>query len=325
MSQLINLIDLQMLAEWNRTGAAYPAVCVHELFEQQVERTPDRLAASFNEHHLTYRELNLRANQLAHYLRKLGVGPDVLVGLSLTRSLDMLVTVLATLKAGGAYVFLDPVYPMDRLSFMLQDSQAMLLVTEQQLASALPSLFGKILVLGKDRNLIASQPKNNPSVGVTPHNLAYVLYTSGSTGKPKGVQIEHRSVVNFLTSMRSGLSFGPDDVLLAIATMSFDIAGLELYLPLVIGARVVIASREVAVDGEQLLSAIERNRVTVMQATPATWQLLLDAGWRDSNLKVLCGGEALRRELARRLLRNSSWVWNAYGPTETTIYFHLSC
>jgi amino acid adenylation domain-containing protein len=318
---LLNPVNLPMVAEWNRTEVAYPSVCIHELFEQQVERARTRTAACCGEHQLTYSELNGRANQLANYLVKLGVGPEVLVGVSLTRSLDMLITVLAILKAGGAYVFLDPAYPRDRRSFTLNDSQARLLVTEQQLMSEAPHIAsGRTLILEKERDLISSQPRNNPSVGVKPQNLAYVLYTSGSTGKPKGVQIEHRSVVNFLTSMRRSLAFDANEVVLAITTMSFDIAALELFLPLVSSARVIVASREVAVDGEQLRSAIESNGVTVVQATPVTWQLLLDAGWQNCSVKVLCGGEALRRDLARRLLENSSFVWNLYGPTETTIW-----
>ena len=321
MSQsLINPMNLAIPADWNRTEMAYPPVCVHELFEQQVERTPNRIAACFNEHQLTYCELNARANQLANYLVKLGVGPEVLVGVSLPRSLDMLIGVLGILKAGGAYVFLDPAYPADRLSFMLEDSQAQLLLAEQEPVVELHTRFRRTLALGKERGPISTQSKARPSVGVAPHNLAYVLYTSGSTGKPKGVQIEHRSIVNFLTSMRKRIAFDADDVLLAVTTMSFDIAGLELYLPLMTGARVIIADRRMVIDGRRLVSAIEENRVTVMQATPVTWQLLLDAGWRKSSMRVLCGGETLRRDLAMRLIKNSPCVWNLYGPTETTIW-----
>jgi len=308
------------MTEWNRTDCDYPAVCIHELFEEQVARTPERIAVCFEGHQLTYAELNAKANQLANYLVALGVGPEVLVGVSLPRSLEMLVGVLGILKAGGAYVPLDPAYPVERLCFMMEDSGEKLLVTDQQLASRLRARSGRTVLLDKDWSVIATLSAQNPSVGVMPGNLAYTLYTSGSTGKPKGVQIEHRSVVNFLTSMRQSPGLTADDVMLAVTTLSFDIAGLELYLPLITGARVVIVSREIALDGEQLLSAIEQNHATVLQATPVTWRLLLDAGWPDSDLKVICGGEALPRELARRLVNNTPSVWNLYGPTETTIW-----
>lgn len=307
-------------AEWNRTEGEYPAVCTHELFEQQVLRTPHRIAASFEGHQLTYAQLNARANQVAHHLVRLQLTTECLVAVCVARSLDMLVALLGILKAGGAYVPLDPDYPSDRLSFMLEDSQAQLLVTEQQLVSRLRTWSGRTVLLDRDWNAIETWSQENPRVYVTPENLAYTLYTSGSTGKPKGVQIEHRSLVNFLTSMRQCPGLTADDVMLAVTTLAFDIAGLELYLPLTTGARVAIVGREVAADGEQLLSAIESNRATVMQATPVTWRLLLDAGWRNSHLKVICGGEALPRELARRLVHNSPSVWNLYGPTETTIW-----
>jgi amino acid adenylation domain-containing protein len=321
MSQsLVTPRNYSIPAEWNRTDVPYPAICIHELFEQQVERTPGKIAASFKEQNATYFELNAKANQLANHLVNLGVGPETLVAVLLTRSLNMLVAVLAILKAGGAYVFLDPAYPVERLSFMLEDSQAMLLISEHQLVPELQTTSEKTLILDRENHLVATQSQSNPFPQAMPHNLAYVLYTSGSTGKPKGVQIEHRSVVNFLTSMRATLGFDSHDVLLAITTMSFDIAGLELYLPLVTGGRVIIATREMTIDGEQLRSTIEGQGVTVMQATPVTWQMLLDSGWHDSSMKVLCGGEGLRRELARRLLRSSPYVWNLYGPTETTIW-----
>ena len=214
---------------------------------------------------------------------------------------------------------MDPAYPTERLKFMLGDSRLKLLLTEKKLITELPSHTGRAILLD-DCDLIASESRENPATKTMARNLAYVLYTSGSTGKPKGVQIEHRSVVNFLTSMRQKPGLAADDVLVAVTTLSFDIAGLELYLPLTVGARVVIASRRVACDGEQLFATIEQSGVTVMQATPITWRLLLDAGWRSSNLKCICGGEALPRDLARQLVKRSPSVWNLYGPTETTIW-----
>jgi amino acid adenylation domain-containing protein len=311
----------QLLAQWNQTEADYRRdCCIQNLFEQQVTRTPDRVAVSFEGHQLTYSQLNARANQLANYLIKFGVGPEVLVGISLERSLEMLVGLLGILKAGGAYVPLDPAYPRDRLALMCENSQLKLLLSEKKLIAELPLHTGQTVLLDGDCDSIAAESTENPTTQTTAENLAYVLYTSGSAGKPKGVQIEHRSVVNFLTSMRQRPGLAADDALLAVTTLSFDIAGLELYLPLTVGARVVIASRRVACDGEQLLATIEQSGATVMQATPVTWRLLLDAGWRTSNLKCICGGEALPRDLARQLVKSSPSVWNLYGPTETTIW-----
>ena len=315
------LMPEQVLAQWNQTEADYPRdCCIQDLFEQQVTQTPNRVAVSFEGHQLTYAELNARANQLANHLIKFGVGPEVLVGISVERSIEMLVGLLGILKAGGAYVPLDPAYPRDRLTLMRENSQLKLLLSEKKLIAELPLHTGQTVLLDRDCDSIAAESTENPTTQTTAENLAYVLYTSGSTGKPKGVQIEHRSVVNFLTSMRQRPGLAADDALLAVTTLSFDIAGLELYLPLTVGGRVVIASSRAACDGEQLLATIEQNGATVMQATPVTWRLLLDAGWRSSNLKCICGGEALPRDLARQLVKNSPSVWNLYGPTETTIW-----
>jgi surfactin family lipopeptide synthetase A len=297
-----------------------PDNCVHQLFEQQVMRTPSRVAVCFEGKQLTYSELNAKANQLAHSLLELGVGPEVLVGFSVERSLNMLVGLLGILKAGAAYIPLDPGYPKHRLSYMLDDSQLKLLVTESKLIADLPPHAGDTILLDADRSAITSENRENPVTKLKPENLAYVLYTSGSTGRPKGVQIEHRSLVNFLGSIRREPGLTEDDVLVSVTTLSFDIAGLELYLPLTVGARVVIASRRVACDGERLLKTLEQSAATVMQATPVTWRLLIDAGWQGGKLRVICGGEALSRDLARQLVKRSPSVWNMYGPTETTIW-----
>jgi amino acid adenylation domain-containing protein len=312
----------QLLVEWNNTQTEYPQdKCIHQLFENQVERTPDAVAVVFENQQITYRELNHRANQLAHYLQKLGVKPDVLVGICLERSLEMIVGLLGILKAGGAYVPLDPAYPTERLTYMLSDSQMPVLVTEQNLGSLLPENQAKVVCLDTDWQDISQENNENPFSNVTVEKLAYVIYTSGSTGKPKGVQIPHGSVTNFLTTMAIKPGLTDKDILLAITTISFDIAVLELYLPLILGARVVLVSREVAVDGIKLLELLKESKATVMQATPATWQLLLAAGWNErSQLKVLCGGEALSPELASQLLARASSVWNMYGPTEATVW-----
>ncbi len=310
-----------LLTEWNQTQVEYPQdKCIHQLFEEQVERTPDAIAVSFQDEQLTYRELNNRSNQLAHYLQNLGVNPGVLVGICVERSLEMIVGLLGILKAGGAYVPLDPAYPTERLAYMLADSQMTILVTQQDLVTLLPEHQAKVIYLDGDWKDIV--PKDdNLLIEISPEKLAYVIYTSGSTGKPKGVQIPHGAVTNFLNSMRRSPGLIANDTLLAVTTISFDIAVLELYFPLIVGAKVILATRELAVDGMRLLSLIETSNITVMQATPATWQLLIASGWnKHSSLKILCGGEALSQRLANQLLDRASSVWNMYGPTEATVW-----
>jgi amino acid adenylation domain-containing protein len=309
----------QLLVEWNDTAAEYPQdQCIHQLFEAQVEKTPDAVAVSFEGEQLTYRELNQRANQLAHYLQQLGVASEVLVGICVERSLEMVVGLLGILKAGGAYVPIDPAYPQERLALILSDSQTSILLTQQKLLEKLPAHQTRVLCLDTNWERNSSE---NPVNLTTSDRLAYVIYTSGSTGKPKGVQIPHSAVVNFLTSMQRQPGLTHSDVLLAVTTISFDIAALELYLPLITGACVVVASREVATDGKQLSEQIEATGATVMQATPATWQMLLAVGWQGNpGLKILCGGEALPYDLATQLLAKAAAVWNLYGPTETTIW-----
>ena len=312
----------RLLVEWNDTQAEHARTqCLHQLFEAQVERTPHAVAGCFDQQSLTYGELNVRANQLASYLRKCGVGPEVRVGIFLERSLDMLVALLGTLKAGGAYVPLDPAHPKERIRSVLEDAKVPLVLSEQALADSLPAHSGKMILLDDERESIAQESTENSADHFSAHNLAYVLYTSGSTGKPKGVQIEHRNLVNFLASMQKKPGLGAQDTLLAVTTLSFDIAGLELYLPLVTGGKVVLASREEATDAAKLLSLLHSTQPTIMQATPATWRMLLQAGWTGApSMKVLCGGEALPADLAEELLSHCAELWNMYGPTETTIW-----
>ena len=315
----------QLLVEWNATSTPYPADrCVHQLFEEQAARTPEAVALVYEEQELTYRQLNERANQLAHHLQRLGVGPEVLVGLCMDRSIEMVVGLLGILKAGGAYVPLDPAFPAERISFMLEDAQAPVLVTQLTqltLTGQLANHGTSIVYLDADAAVLAQQSERTVVTTASPDNLAYVIYTSGSTGRPKGVQIPHRAVVNFLLSMRRQPGLTSDDTWLAVTTLSFDIAALELFLPLVVGARVVIASSAVTTSGTALAEALSSSKTTVMQATPVTWHLLLAAGWQgEPTLKVLCGGEALPPELARQLLPRAASLWNLYGPTETTIW-----
>jgi amino acid adenylation domain-containing protein len=315
----------QLLVTWNDTARPFPdTAAIHHLVEAQAGQTPQATAVSWAGHSLTYAELNGRANQLAHHLQQLGVGPEVLVGVCLEPSVELVVALLAVLKAGGAYVPLDPAFPPARLALMLADARPPVLLTQQALLERLPATDGQLVCLDRDWPAIAAAPNQPVVSGVTPENLAYVIYTSGSTGRPKGVQIPHRAVVNFLTSMRQSPGLTATDVLLSVTTLSFDIAVLELFLPLICGAHLVLAGRAEAADGRQLAAQLEQVGATVMQATPATWRLLLESGWAGSrSLKMLCGGEALPRSLADRLLSKGAALWNLYGPTETTIWSTL--
>ncbi|MEH2391354.1 MAG: amino acid adenylation domain-containing protein [Nostoc sp.] len=318
---ILPAVEQQLLAKWNNTQTAYPQdICIHQLFETQVEKTPDAIAVVFEEELISYRELNLRANQLAHYLQSLGVGSEVLVGLCVERSLEMVVGVLGILKAGGAYVPLDYAYPQERLAFMVQDAQVSVLLTQEKLKSGLPNHQAEIICLDTNWQFIDYE-LDNPTHNITSNNLAYVIYTSGSTGQPKGVQIQHRSAVNLLNAIAQEPGLTAEDTLLSVTSLSFDIAVSEIFLPLSVGAKLVLVSREVAADGTQLLKALTTSGATFMQPTPVTWRLLLAAGWQGSpQLKMISTGEALPKELANQLLPKGACLWNLYGPTETTIW-----
>jgi amino acid adenylation domain-containing protein len=316
----------QVLYEWNDTAAEFPSdACIHELFEVQVEKSPDGIAVVHEERELSYRELNRAANQLAHYLRELGVAPDARVAICLERGLEMIIALLAVLKAGGAYVPLDPSYPPERLRFMLEDSAPAAVVTQAQLRGLiqLPQHI-PVVDLTEAAEAWQQSPESNPdrvSIGLTPEHLAYVIYTSGSTGQPKGVMVEHRSVVNLLSSMLDTTGIKEADRLLSVTTFAFDIAALEIYMPLLCGAQLFLVSSSANADPIYLASTMEFCAITIMQGTPAIWRMLLDSGWRSpTRLKALCGGEALPSELARRLENQCAALWNMYGPTETTIW-----
>ncbi len=312
----------QMLQDWNRTQREYPqSECFPQLFEAQVKRTPDALALSMGAKALRYGELNARANQLASYLRTLGAKPGVTVGIGLDRSLEMVIALLAVLKTGAAYVPLDPEFPRDRLRYMAENASLAVVLTSASLADRFDAQVCRLLCLDREEKRIAQEADHNLGPIATPQDLAYILYTSGSTGQPKGVEIPHRALVNFLSSIQQDPGCTAHDVMLSVTTISFDIFGLELYVPLLAGARVEIASRAVAMDGRQLRDLCETVQPTIMQATPATWRMLVEVGWRGSSkLTVLCGGEALPPDLAASLLERCVALWNMYGPTETTIW-----
>jgi len=306
----------QILVEWNQTERDYPTdKCIHQLFEEQVEKTPEAVAVVFEDKSLTYKELNTQANQLAHLLIKNGVKPETLVGICIERSLEMIIGLMGILKAGGAYIPLDPNYPEERLIYMIEDSGMSLFLTKSQYQ--IREISAKIINLD-DLDITANT--ENPGQAHHPDNLAYIIYTSGSTGRPKGVQIQHRSLTNFLSSMQAQPGITTQDVLLSVTTVSFDIAALELYLPLITGAKLVIANQDSAKDPIQLIDLLNKNNVTVMQATPATWGMITSVWQGKPTLKVLCGGEALSDHLLRQLLKWETTVWNLYGPTETTIW-----
>lgn len=312
----------KLLVEWNATEMPYQADSqLQTLFELQAGLKPNAVAAVCEDATISYNDLNSAANRLAAYLSSQGIGTGKLVGIYVERSIDMLIALLGVLKSGAAYVPLDPLFPPERIRFMMNDAELSALITQSGLKADLGSLPPLALCLDESTELLASLPDNDQEPVGDSSSLAYVIYTSGSTGQPKGVQVKHQGVVNFLSSMARKPGLTEQDTLLAVTTLSFDIAVLELFLPLITGARVVIAPRDVAGDGQRLAGLIASSGATVMQATPATWQMLLAANWRGTpGLKVLCGGEALPRELAERLLSTGAELWNMYGPTETTIW-----
>ena len=313
----------QLLYGWNASESDYPRdACLHQLIEQQAARTPNDVAVTDGQCSFNYAELNRRANRLSHWLREQGVGPDSRVGVALERSIELPVALLAVLKAGGAYVPLDPEFPAERLAHMLEDSGVRLLLTQQPLLDELPQTCARAFCLDRDWALLDGYADSDLSNRAQPDDLAYVIYTSGSTGKPKGVAVRHGGVVNFMLGMAREPGLGASDRVLALTSLSFDISALELYLPLLVGGRVVLVDRDVARDPSRLLGVALEQGVTVIQATPSTWTLL--SGHADfprlSGCRFFCGGEALSAELADKLTAQTEQLWNLYGPTETTIW-----
>lgn len=313
----------QLLHDWNdTTQSATTEGTLQRQFEQQAACAPEAVAVVFEDQQLSYGELNAKANQLAHYLRQNGVGADDLVGICVERSLDMMVGLLAILKAGGAYIPLDPAYPQERLSYMLADARPALLLTQDSLKSGLSADAAYTFCLDSDWEQLADYNDDNlPSI-VQGDNLAYVIYTSGSTGQPKGVGVTHTNLINLLCSMQQSPGMTASDVLLGVTSLSFDIAALELYLPLISGGKLVLCSRDATANPQQLCALIQTGHVTMMQATPSTWRMLNEYGWpiQAHPLKILCGGEALPVELMTQLHQHVPGIWNMYGPTETTIW-----
>ena len=320
---LLTEAERAQLARWNDTRLPYasdrPLI---DLIHAQMAKTPDAIAVTFNGRSMTYGELRDRASMLAAELRERGVGPGSLVGLYVDRSVEMLIALVAVLEAGGAYVPLDPSYPAERLAFMLEDSGARVVVTQEALRGSVPSRDVEVVIAGITP--ASSRPPRAAETAALSDDLAYVIFTSGSTGRPKGVEITQRSAANLLASVAREPGMTAADTICAVSTLSFDIALFELVLPLTVGARILLADRDTARDGAALARLVDANDVTVMQATPATWRMLLDIGWRGKpGLKIITTGEACPRELADRLLPCCRELWNLYGPTETTVYSAL--
>lgn len=294
-------------------------------FERQVARTPTRCAVVFGDASLTYDELNRRANRVARQLLSLGAGKGACVGVLLERGLDLLVVLLAIQKSGAAYLPLDPKHPAERRAYMLEDSGCKLLVVDAATADGAQSSAVRLFDI--EANVVSIEGFEDTDLPDAPDagDPVYLIYTSGSTGRPKGVAISHRNLSNFLASMANEPGLSPDDVFAAVTTISFDIAGLELYLPLLAGARIEMIDQETATDGELLKLRLQRSGATIMQATPTTWRQLVEADWNGgTGFRALCGGESLPRELANDVLSRAEALWNMYGPTETTIWSSIA-
>ncbi|MGZ6505393.1 MAG: non-ribosomal peptide synthetase, partial [Tumebacillaceae bacterium] len=314
----------QLVGEWNDTMVEYPQdVCLHQLFEQQVARTPDAVAVVFEEQELTYRELNEQANRLAHYLQKQQVGPEVLVGVCMERSLEMVISLYGILKAGGAYVPIDPTYPSDRLSYLLEDSQIQVLLTQEKWVDTLPDVSVPLICFDRAEELLAGECTENLPCAATAEHAAYMIYTSGSTGKPKGVVNTHKGIVNRLLWMQDEYKLTSDDRVLQKTPFSFDVSVWEFFWPLLTGARLVVARPEGHRDSHYLVETIQRYEITTLHFVPSMLQLFLEETGVEqcrSIRQVMTSGEALPYELQKRFFAClDAELHNLYGPTEAAV------
>src|ERR1700729_1650727 len=328
--QLLSDVDRQhILVDWNDTDALYPDRCIHELFEEQVARTPEAIAVSFEGAEISFAELNSRANCLANYLRSIDIVPESRVGLCLERSLEMVVAILAVLKAGGAYVPMDPEYPLERLHFMLQDSAPAVVLQDESLPKPIERLLGQLRIpsidVRADSKLWSRLSRENPEcAGLSSYNLAYIMYTSGSTGKPKGVMVEHRSLCNVTLWMRDFFELQSSDSALQKTPLSFDAAAREIFPTLATGARLVIARSQGHRDPDYIGQLIRDEHITTMHFVPSMLQAFVNyanQAYCSSLRLIVCGGERLPGPLATRLFERLPQVaiMNVYGPTEATV------
>lgn len=308
----------QLLVEWNETKTDFPSYrCVHELFEAQVTNAPEGTALIFENQQLSYQQLNQRANQLAHFLRKLEVGPEVKVGICLERSIEMIVAILGVLKAGGAYVPMDSTYPKERLGYILEDSHVSILISHSKLSSVLPETSIKTIHIDADWEKIAQERDDNLDNLAFPDNLAYVIYTSGSTGKPKGTLLTHRGLCNFVTVFNADLKIGPNSRMLQFASIGFDASVAEIFPPLVAGGTVVLARQETLLSVAELHQLLRDTEVT-LATLPPSLLAVLDPEGLPAFQDVMSVGEACTPEIVQRWSRGRNF-WNGYGPTEVTI------
>jgi len=321
LSPLSHMAFQEVMLGKNQTERSFALEnSVIHLFEARVKEAPDRTALVFGERTVSYQDLDLRVRRLAARVRETGVQGNELIGVCVERSIEMVVAVLGVMKAGAAYVPLDPAYPAERITYMIEDAGLKLILTDSATAENL-NLSALPLQLLQLDDEAAEGESADIEHDFSPDDKAYVIYTSGSTGKPKGVVIQHKALTNFLLSMQEKPGLSHSDNLLAVTTLSFDIAALELYLPLISGGAIVLADRESAGNAHSLAEILQSQNITVMQATPATWRMIDESDWPgNSDLKILCGGEAMPLDLARSLVSKSRSVWNMYGPTETAIW-----
>ncbi len=329
--KIISPQELDLLNSWNNmkiektSDTAYVELLtdklIHNLFETCVVNHPEKTAAICGDEEINYRDLDEKSNIVANYLKSIGMQTGEIVGVSIERSLKMLISVIGILKAGGAYLPLDPVFPEERIKFMCQDVSAKLLITQDSLKERYNSFNTKIILLDSDWSTISQQSSSKPPDIINNQSLAYIIYTSGSTGKPKGVKIHHQSVVNLLLSMKQKPGMNYSDRLLAVTTLSFDMSVVELFVPLITGATVIIAMDNEVMDPQLLARLIEKYNITILQATPATWKIIIGSNWTGkSGLTAYCGGEAINLKFVQDVLSLTDSLWNIYGPTEITVY-----
>ncbi|MHA4842640.1 amino acid adenylation domain-containing protein [Flavitalea antarctica] len=325
LSMLTKSEQHQLLVDFTDTSRPYQVNhSVIQRFEHQVEATPNSIALVFESQQLSYRQLNERANQLAHYLKEAGVTQETFVPICIERGMHMIIGILGVLKAGGVHVPVDPEYPRERITHMFADTRASIVLTSTKSRHKLPATGDlKVVEIDTESQTIGLHSITNLPIQQTPNHLAYIIYTSGSTGTPKGVMVEHGGLVNLLCSMSSDLSFTSRSSILSVTTFSFDIFYLELFMPLINGGKIFLVSREVAMDGYKLSESISHYRPTHLQGTPSTFQLLLESEWNNAeSVVMIMGGEAVKETLKDKLTSIGK-VFNGYGPTETTIYSSL--